>query len=80
MVSVARPFTRAAEATRIAVSCFFFPSTASQKSLLEHLEQNTLPKPQFLRHRPGWLTILLLGGLSLITPFSVDMYLPPSRV
>ena len=26
--------------------------------------------------RPGWLIILLLGSLSLITPISVDMYLP----
>jgi DHA1 family bicyclomycin/chloramphenicol resistance-like MFS transporter len=43
---------------------------------LEHLQQSTPPKPQFLGHRPGWLIILLLGGLSLITPFSVDMYLP----
>jgi DHA1 family bicyclomycin/chloramphenicol resistance-like MFS transporter len=25
---------------------------------------------------PGWFLILLLGALSLITPFSVDMYLP----
>jgi MFS transporter, DHA1 family, multidrug resistance protein len=40
------------------------------------VQQSTPPKPQFLAHRPGWLIILLLGGLSLITPLSVDMYLP----
>ena len=35
------------------------------------LEQQTHPtKPA------GWFIILLLGALSLITPFSVDMYLP----
>ena len=45
-------------------------------TLLERLQQSTPPKQQFLAHRPGWLIILLLGGLSLITPFSVDMYLP----
>jgi DHA1 family bicyclomycin/chloramphenicol resistance-like MFS transporter len=43
---------------------------------LERLQRSTPPKPQFLAHRPDWLIILLLGGLSLITPFSVDMYLP----
>jgi DHA1 family bicyclomycin/chloramphenicol resistance-like MFS transporter len=36
---------------------------------LAHLQPPTL-------RRPGWLIILLLGALSLITPFSVDMYLP----
>ena len=43
---------------------------------MEQSQQSTPPKPQFFAHRPGWLIILLLGGLSLITPFSVDMYLP----
>jgi MFS transporter, DHA1 family, multidrug resistance protein len=43
---------------------------------LEHLQQSTPRKPHSLAPRPGWLIILLLGALSLITPFSVDMYLP----
>jgi MFS transporter, DHA1 family, multidrug resistance protein len=41
------------------------------------LEQQSLlePQPQ-VRTRGNWTIILLLGALSLITPFSVDMYLP----
>ena len=43
--------------------------------LLEHLQKSSLRKAPSLAP-PGWLIILLLGTLSLITPFSVDMYLP----
>lgn len=40
------------------------------------MQESTPLKSLALEHRPGWFIILLLGGLSLITPFSVDMYLP----
>jgi DHA1 family bicyclomycin/chloramphenicol resistance-like MFS transporter len=41
------------------------------------LKQQTLLEPRsHLRTHSGWSVILLLGALSLITPFSVDMYLP----
>lgn len=41
------------------------------------MKQEYLREEQSLsRVRANWLVILLLGALSLITPFSVDMYLP----
>ncbi len=41
------------------------------------MEQQILFEPQsHVRTRSDWFVILLLGALSLITPFSVDMYLP----
>src|SRR4051812_34228497 len=41
------------------------------------LEHQTLPEQKGQAVKPaGWFIILLLGALSLITPFSVDMYLP----
>lgn len=41
-----------------------------------HLQPSTSRNPQRLAAKRGWLIVLLLGALSLITPFSVDMYLP----
>jgi len=43
---------------------------------LEHLQESIRAEAKLPARRPGWLIILLLGALSLITPFSVDMYLP----
>ncbi len=51
--------------------------TASYKPLpLKHLPQSTPQKSELRNKRHDSLVILLLGALSLITPFSVDMYLP----
>ncbi len=43
---------------------------------MEHPYPFATPNPHSFAKRRGWLIILLLGALSLITPFSVDMYLP----
>ena len=77
MIRSSPDFAKSVKARELQFNRFFFPPAASEKLiLLEHLQQSTPPKPQLFTRRPGWLIILLLGGLSLITPFSVDMYLP----
>ncbi|MBE7157857.1 MAG: multidrug effflux MFS transporter [Rhodospirillales bacterium] len=43
---------------------------------LPYREQTTASNLPPSSRIPGWAIILLLGALSLVTPFSIDMYLP----
>jgi DHA1 family bicyclomycin/chloramphenicol resistance-like MFS transporter len=52
--------------------------TASQKLIALHestvLDLDTRSASRY--RPPDWLTVLLLGALSVVTPFAIDMYLP----